>query len=59
MIGLVPTLVPFAGIDAKQDIGTHSANYGGGFFGELGLRGILQHAVVITHPRDVFFRSAQ
>ena len=27
--------------------------------GQLGLRSIFQHAVVVTHPHDIFFRRAQ
>ena len=59
MIGLVPALEPLARINGKQHIRSNAADDCGGLFGELGLWRILQHAVVVTHPGNIFFGSAK
>ena len=54
MVRLVPALVPLAWVDAQQGIGTDTPDDGRGFFHQLRLRGVFQHAVVITHPDQIF-----
>ena len=59
MVALVPTLIPFARIDAEQNVRADAADDRGRFFGELRLRRIFQHPVVVPKPHDVLFQSAQ
>src|SRR5438094_2189177 len=55
MVCLVPALIPLTGIYAEQHIGTHTTDDRSGFFHELRLRRVLQHAVVIAQPCYVLF----
>jgi hypothetical protein len=59
VIALVPAFVPLARINTQQHIWANSPDDGRGLLSKLGLRSIFQHAVVVNHPHDVFFRRAQ